>query len=243
MIRIVWLGIIAAAMAAAQGKPADPLAEAGRNAERRVAEWSALAGGLEARMARLLPCDPQARTAITEVSRASDQRIDALSQYLRAVIAKARDEAAAAKRLLTDQEATLADWETDFSEAEQDRNAIGGQTSSLNESVRRRPALADAQHALEEIAGDSQRHVEQAADRSARMAAVTTALRELVAAYDSRQVSLERELSALSAEATRWTAYYAARAARAQTECSVTTGTPVERPGQGAPRSPRNKKP
>jgi hypothetical protein len=46
-----------------------------QTALKRHAEWEALAKDMNDRMARMLPCDPRAQAAVTEVSRASEARL------------------------------------------------------------------------------------------------------------------------------------------------------------------------
>ena len=64
------------------------LAALEQTAQKRHAEWEALAKDMNDRMARILPCDPRALAAVTEVSRASEARLAALADYLRAVSAQ-----------------------------------------------------------------------------------------------------------------------------------------------------------
>ena len=47
-------------------------------------------------------------------------------------------------------------------------------------------------------------------------------LRDLVTKFDARDAALRDESVAFEAERARWNGYYAARLARAQTECSIT---------------------
>jgi hypothetical protein len=240
MIRTVWLWIMtAAAMAAAQDKPPDPLAALEQAAERRTSEWDTLAKGLELRISRLLPCDPRVRSAIEEVGRASDLRLVALQQYFQAAVARAKDQTEAVKRLLASQEALGKDADADRTDAEQEGAGIEGQLVNLAESVRRRVALAEAQQALEGLREMTRQRGAQNERRQDQAAALGTMLAAMVAAYQSRQAALEGEMSAMSAEGTRWSAYYAARLARADTECSITNPDAQARP---RPRPPQQKK-
>jgi hypothetical protein len=54
---------------------------------------------------------------------------------------------------------------------------------------------------------------------------VTPALRDLVTAAEAREAAWKDVLASNEAERTRWKAYYVARLARAQTECSIIQGT------------------
>jgi hypothetical protein len=229
--------MLPAAVAPAQEKPSDPITPLEQAAETRTSEWDILATGLEARIIRLLPCDPRVQSAIEEVSRASDARMSALEQYFRAVVAKAKDQTEAAKVLLTGQEAMSKEWSGERADAGEERTGIDAQIGGLAASVKQRSALADAQKALDGIvalmgqrAAGTERRVDQAAALSAMLGG-------LAAAYQRRQAALETEMAAVTAERERWSVYYAARLARAQTECTIT------KPGATrAPLPPQQKK-
>jgi len=64
-------------------------------------------------------------------------------------------------------------------------------------------------------------------------------LRDLLTASQARQSAIEAQLKYISIEGTRWSAYYAARLSRAQTECAVTNAGP----SVSAPKSPARKAP
>jgi chromosome segregation ATPase len=233
-IRIIWLGILASAVMIGQEPAPDSLAVAGQAAGKRISEWTTLSQRMEARLARLLPCDPQARDTIDEVNRASQARMTAIAQYLQAAAAKAKDETEAAKRLLDKQAAMAADFEVDITEARQERAALENQTDTLNASLKQRASLADAQKALAGIVEGARRRAAQAADRSGRVQELGATLRELVAMHEARQAALEAELSALATEDVRWGTYYAARMARAQAECTITNPGATPRPQRPA---------
>jgi len=238
MIRTAWLWMLAAAIAAAQDKPAGPPGALEQTAANRTGEWDTLASGLELRIARLLPCDPRVQSAIEEVSRASDARLAAVSQYFQTSVAQARDQVEAARRMLANHEAMAREWATERAEAEQERAGIEGQTGELAESVKRRASLGDAKKGLDLIAEMTRQRAEQAGQRVDQAAALGGMLRDLVASYQSRQAWLEQEMSALATEGMRWSAYYPARLARARMECALTN------PGadRGTPPRPQQKK-
>jgi hypothetical protein len=217
--------VFLAASARAQVNSADPLAALQVVAEKRSADWDTLARGLEVKLARMLPCDPRARTSIEEVSRASDARLTALGQYLQASAAQAKADVARIQRLLAEQESAAKDVEIEKAEADQERAAIEGRASDLAESSKRRPSLAEAQKKLAEIAAMTRERTARAQEEVARRQALASALRQIGEAYQVRQKAIEMELSALVIETSRWGEYYAARMARAQTECSVTNPT------------------
>src|SRR5580700_4705733 len=90
MIRLVWLTLLTGALLSAQQKPAEVLAGLQETAQQKSSEWETLGADLENKVAHLLPCDPRVRSAVEEVSRASEARLTALSQYLEAKRAKAK---------------------------------------------------------------------------------------------------------------------------------------------------------
>src|SRR5580700_10397521 len=91
------LGAIAAAFApggivSAQDTAPNSLAVLQQSVSQRTSEWNTLAGNLEQRVARLLPCDQQARAAIEEASRASDARSIVLTSYWTAVSLQSKEQ-------------------------------------------------------------------------------------------------------------------------------------------------------
>jgi len=229
--------LMTAAAAAAQDKPdkpdkpADAPLSLQELAAKKSAEWDALAGSLEAKLARMLPCDARVQTSIEEVSRASEARLTALGQYLKDAAAQAKSEAEAARTALADQELTARDMESERAEAEQERAAVEAQLADLGESAKHREILEGARQKLEAIASVVRQRVAAADQQAERRAALTASLQDLVAAYDARQHALEGGIVAAEREAVRWTEYYSARQARAQTECSITNQAP-SRPQQ-----------
>jgi chromosome segregation ATPase len=223
MGRLAGLILFAAAVASAQ----DQLTTLQQAAAKTTADWDAVAGSLEARVARMLPCDKRVRAAIDEVSQASDARLAALSRYLQAASAQARKDAEAARAALADHEKNAHEIEAERTEPQQDLTAVEAQLADLVESAKRRAALDGAQKKLEAIAAAARQRVEAEDQQAGRFAALSASLRELAAAYDSRQKAVEGEISALAIETTRWSDFYAARFARAQTECSITNAAPA----------------
>jgi hypothetical protein len=230
MIRIAWLWTITVAIlcfeATAQDKPAepapDPLAVFHQNAEARTKEWEASAKSLEARIARMLPCDPKARGAIEDVSHLSETRLAAMGQYLNAAAAKATEDLEVAKRILGIQAAMAGQWNTESTEAQQESIAIDGKLADLAESVKRRAAFVDAQGLLTQLLEMTKDRAARADERASRKDALNTLLGNLVVSYQDRRTAIDAEVSALEAEAARWSAYYTARLARSQTECAIT---------------------
>ena len=170
MVRIGFLCIFTAVAVVAQDKPAQdkpaglfPTLQ--QNVDKRTGEWESLANGLEARIGRLLPCDPRVRSAIDEVSRASEGRIVALTEYWLAVSAASKNQTEAVRRLLAQEESSAADRKTDLADAEQERVAVNAQLTDLGESAKRLPSLAAAQKALEGLAQSSAKMAALATER------------------------------------------------------------------------------
>ena len=232
MVRIGFLWIFAAVAVAAQDKPAGLFPTLQQNVEKRTSEWDTLANNLEGRIGRLLPCDSRLRGAIDEVSRASEGRIVALTEYWLAVSAASKTQTEAVRRLLAQEEASAADRKADQADAEQERVAVTAQIADLAESARRLPSLAAAQKALDGLAQSSARMAAQTAERGQSAERLSQELRDLLATAEARQAAIDNAMKALAAEGLRWSGYYSSRQARAQTECTITN------PGGAAPRAP-----
>jgi hypothetical protein len=225
--------MFAAVVAAAQDKPAGLFPSLQQNVEKRTSEWDKLANGLEVRISPLLPCDPRVRGAIEEVSRASEARIVALTEYWLAVSAASKTQTEAVRRLLAQENASGADRETDLKDAEQERVAVNAQLTSLGESAKSLPSLAAAHRALDGLAQSSAQSAAQAAERGQSAERLSQELRDLQAAAQARQTAIDNAMKALAAEGQRWNGYYSSRLARSQTECAITN------PGSAAPAAPR----
>ena len=202
-------------------------------------EWNTLAGNLELRLARLLPCDPRVRTSVEEVNRASDARLVALTSYWSAVSITSKVQIAAIQGLLAQEEARAADWPKDRAEAQVDVTATTSQAASLGPGMRQLPALAVPQKNLEAIAQRYQVLEQQAQDRETSMSQLVQDLRDLLKGSQARQAALEDQLKAIATEGQRWSAYYAARQARAQIECSITNAGAAPAPARPPPAPPR----
>jgi len=217
-------GVVFAASAWGQSQP-DPLAQQQQIAEKRAADWDALAKALEVKLARMLPCDPRVRTSIEEVGRSSDARLAAMATYLQAAAAQAKADVDRIQRLLAEQESAAKEIQIEKAEAEQERAAIEGRAADLAESAKRRESLSEAQKKLAEIAAMTRERSTRAQEQVARREALAVVLRQVASTYQARQKALETELSALVIETSRWGEYYNARMSRAQTECAVTNPT------------------
>jgi hypothetical protein len=217
-------------MAVAQNATPDALAAARTSALQAEKSWFALAPGLDAKLAPLLPCDPAARKSIQDVGRASDARASALMNYLRLTAAQAAEHTAGARRMLASGEARAADSAGERTDATAERGAIDNQATKLAAGAKARPELAGARDTLGQIDAGVARRATLADQNAAARDRANLALRDLVAADQARETALKQEVDAFQAEEARWSAYYAARLSRAQAECSAIGG--------GAPEAP-----
>jgi hypothetical protein len=228
MIRVLAFLMLGAVSAPAQ----DALTAYRQTADKAAADWEALAKSLEPRIARLLPCDPNSRAAVEEVSHASEVRLAALAAYLKAAVAKAKDDTEFAKQVLAAQASLAGAWNTERAEAEQQGAAIESRVADLKESMRKRGALAGAEQVLAEIARMVKERGSKSADLAARKDVINALLGDVVTAYQDRQTALEKESAQMDVERNLWSAYYASRLARAATECTIINnpgGTPAPR--------------
>jgi hypothetical protein len=170
----------------------------------------------------MLPCDARAKGAIEEVSRASEARMASLGEVLKIALAQAADDTERVRLALAAEDASLRELEVERADSEQERVAVDGQLADLTASAKRREGLEDAGKKLGEIAAITTSRVKDAEEQLQLRATLDISLRDLLAAGHSRQTAIQNEQAALAAEASRWTDYYTARLARAQTECSIT---------------------
>jgi len=232
MIRAASFLVLLAITGVARAQEKDPLAALRETADKASTGWETLAKGLEPKIATLLPCDPKYRAAVEEVSRASEARMAALSAYLKAAAAKAKDDTESAKRVLAAQAALAGGWNTERAEAEQQGAAVEAQVTDLKESMRKRGTLASAEQVLIEIAGLVKQRASKSEEQASRKEVLNTLLGDLTIAYQDRQTALENESAQVDTEASRWAAYYSARLSRAITECAIIN----------AGRTPRHRK-
>ena len=191
-------------------------------AEKRHAEWEALAKDMNDRVSRILPCDPRALAAVNEVSRASESRLAALSDYLRAVSIRAFGETAVARNLLTSEERRAVEATLERADAGQEQTAVDIQADALAQSVRQKPALEAPQKLLAQISAMIHQRVSALDQHAGSADAAIPLLRDLVAKFEARDAALREEFAASEAERARWNGYYAARRTRAQIECTIT---------------------
>ena len=214
------LGAIAAAFAtvgivSAQDAAPNSLPALQQSVSQRTAEWNTLAAKLEQRVARILPCDPQARAAIDEVGRASEARSAALASYWTMASLQSKTQGDAIRGLLAQGEDRVGDSAADAKQAGVDAALATSQGASLATSVSKMPALANPQKELEAIAERYRLVEKQAQERAAAHGRLVDDLRELLNASQARQAAIDQRLKTVGVEGQRWSAYYAARQARA----------------------------
>ena len=201
-----------------------------------------MAGNLEQRVARLLPCDPQARAAIEETSRASDARSIVLNSYWTVVSQQSKEQVEAIRGLLAKEEDRAGDWPSDANQAHADVASAASQAASLASGVLQLPALANPQKDLEAI-GEQYRLLEkQEQDRAAGARRLLDDLREVLKTAEARQAAIDERLKTVGVEGQRWSAYYAARQARAQIECTLVNPGAAAAPPAVARPAPQGKK-
>jgi hypothetical protein len=231
-----WLGILGCAVTFACGlalaQTSPDLAALEQTAQKRHAEWEFVAKDLGERMARVLPCDPRYAAGINEVSRASEARLAALAEYLRAASSKAFAETAAAKILLDAEERRVLEAGLERSDAAQEQTAADIQSDALAESVKRRAALQNPQKVLEQITAMVHQRVADLDQQAGGATDAVKLLRDLVAKFEARDAALRDESVAFEAERARWNGYYATRLGRAQTECSITQAGAARQKGK-----------
>jgi hypothetical protein len=227
-----WAALLLLLAIPAFAQQPDPLAARQALAQKRATEWETLAKGLEARIARMLPCDARVKGAIEEVSRASQGRLGSLSDYLNAAAAQAKLDTERARQAAAESGVAAKEAGVELTEAEQQRAAIDGQLADLKDSSRRRPMLNDAAAKLAGIQTITVANIARLQQEAARMAALGGSLTDLAAAYQARQTAIDAELAALVEETVRWVDYYTVRLSRAEAECAITNQARPQRKKQ-----------
>ncbi len=232
--------LLLAASAAAQDAAPNATGRAGlaaleQTARQKSTEWDRLAQALDASIRGLLPCDPKAAAAITEVSKASDARIAALSAYLQEAGRQHALQTAAARHMLASVEPLGAELPMEKLDLEQEQLGVRGQTAALSDSAQRRSSFNGAQDALRHIASLEQQRSDAVDSAISHTDATAAAVRGLLTELEGQEAALKETQAAFAAEGARWSAYYSARLARAQTECAITKGVIP------APAQPRGK--
>jgi hypothetical protein len=207
------------------------------SAAKRTAEWTTLEANLELRLARLLPCDARVRAAIDEVSRAADARTVARTSYWTTISLRSKAQVEAIRGLLTEEEGRAGDWSKDRADAQVDVATTTAQAASLGPGIRQLPALAAPQKSLEAIAQMYRVLEAQSEERANNMGQLVSDLRELLKAGEARQATIEDQLKTVGTDGQLWSAYYTARQARAEVECSITS--PTQAPLRPPPAPPK----
>ncbi len=208
----------------------------------RTAEWNTLATNLEQRVARLLPCDPQARAAIDEAGRASDARVIALTSYWTVASLRSKTQVEAIRGLLAQEEDKVGDWAVEDSQAKADVTFATAQATSLATGVAQIPPLANPQKDLEAIAEQYKLLDKQAQERASSHARLIDDLRALLNAAQARQLAIDQRLKTVGIEGQSWSAYYAARQARGQVECALINPAAAAAPPAIPRPAPQGKK-
>ena len=225
MTRIVWLCAFTATAALAQDAPATgSLATLEADARQKTVSWQKVAQEMESSVARLLPCDAKAAATINAASQASEIRLAAVAAYLQAAEQQAARETASAQRVLASAQTFAADLATEATDVAQEQAGIDGQLANLAESLKSRASLGGSQKILQQIQSLAAQRAALAQGGLKRKESFLASVRALVAALTAREAALKEERIAQGAERARWTAYYAARLKRSQTECSIIRG-------------------
>lgn len=225
IFRIACVCLSLAALAAAQDAAAPTALPAlEQMLKDRTAEWQKLSENLEPSLNRLLPCDPKIAAAIAEVGRASDARIGAVEAYLQAANRQAALDVSAAKQVVASAQTLGVDLAAEKSDLAPERAGLDGMLASLTQSAQRRASLAVPQDALKQILAVQQERSDAVDSALGRADGAAAALIDLIGQLQTRQVAWADVQSAFAAEGIRWREYYAARLARAQTECTITRG-------------------
>jgi hypothetical protein len=229
--------------ASAQAPVPAPLAALQQSVSQRTAEWNALASNLEQRVVRLLPCDPLARAAIEETHRAADARAVALTSYWTAASLQSKTQVEAIRELLAKEEDRAGDWAAEANQARADGAFAAAQAAAFASGVAQVPALAKPRQDLEAIARQYRLLETQAQERAAGARGLLDDLRELLNTSLERQAAIDQRLKTADVEGQRWSAYYAARQARAQIECSLINPAGSAAPAAVPSPAPQGKKP
>lgn len=237
-VTAVAVALVIAAAGSAQDTPRNPPLDPGSAqalriaAEKRSAEWEVLAKALDSKISRMLPCDPRVKESLEEVVRASQARMAALAEVMKASGEQAASDVAKLQLAMSAEDGNLADAEAERAEAMQERLAVDGQLADLADSARRRQSLEDARAVLADIDAKVAARATLAGQQTQVRASLALSMRDLLVAALARQREITIEQGALTAETMRWSEYYTARLARAQVECTIT----------GASKSSKSKK-
>lgn len=204
----------------------DPAAALRQTAEKKTADWEALARALDNKIQRMLPCDSQIKQSIADVRTASDTRLAALTEVLRNAIVQAAAESQRVKEALSAEDGNLREANVEREDADQERIAFDAEASDLKDTAKQRSGFDEALKKIGEIEGLTGSRTDNANRQVEARALFSVALRDLLAADQKRQNALDAEQVALSAETVAWSQYYSLRIQRADVECSITGSAP-----------------
>jgi hypothetical protein len=237
MYRLVFCTIFATGVLSAQ--EASTLASLRQTAERDAQAWDTLAKSLETRIRGMLPCDPKIGAAVVEVSRASDARLNSFERYFRAVLEETSARTAQANRLLEDQSKTGNGFlETEHAEGVEERAGTENQISQLQANAGRKGELDDSVSALRAVTALTDQRNLVTAQQSARGEALNESLRALATQSQAAEDAMKALAAAHANESVRWRAYYVARIARVEAECTAINPTAAPRPRAQSAKEP-----
>ncbi len=193
-----------------------------------------LSSALEPKLARLLPCDAPVTASIDEVSQASEARFAAANKYWQSRSAALKSEIAAVEHTIALEQSRTADWTRDHADADQERTSVDAHVIALQRAVEKAPSLVDAEKQLRALAAATQQTAARSEARESAASSLIEGLRDVLRADQTQQNSVGAQLRSVAAEEAAYKEYYAARTARARTECTITgSSEPV------VPASPR----
>ena len=131
-----------------------------------------------------------------------------------------------AAKFVAESETLLGSWTKERSDAQQALAQLEEHEADLRESAKTVAALTSAVRALDAIIGDSEAVTNQSTEREAALAQWKARWSDVIRSTELRDAAIENELKTLAGERDRWNAFYAARAARAQMECALTSAAP-----------------
>lgn len=197
-------------------------ADLAHTADQKNTEWVTLAAALEMKIARMLPCDARVKSAIEEVSRASDVRFAAMDAYWQQQAGRSKEQAQTVETLITEMEGLLPAWKAERTDAAQAQARLEDQALDLKESLRRVSALAPASRVLDGMIRNSETLVSTSGEQEEAVIQLNIRWNDVIHSTQLRDAAIENHIKALAGERDRWSAFYAARIARAQMECSLT---------------------
>ena len=192
------------------------------SAQQAEVKWLELAGALDGKLARMLPCDTRVTQSIEEVRTASTQRLSDLNRYMSALSVTATTDAQHLAELSAEIDALLEVSVEEAADTEQERIAVEEMVTMLTASAQRQRSLEPALEILKQIQQSVALRSDLSSEQTDAASALLTAVAALGQIYQERQTAIEDERRALDAERAQWTTYYSTRLSRAQLECTIT---------------------